>query len=104
MRKFLIIIGLIIICLFLYGKYIEINNLKIHEYTIYNENISNSFKELKIVHFSDILYKQDSNKDYLKDLTIKINEQNPDIVIFSGDLFFKGEKYNNEDPLRTYNP
>ena len=97
MRKFLIIIGLIIICLFLYGKYIEINNLKIHEYTIYNEKISNSFKELKIVHFSDILYKQDSNKDYLKDLTTKINEQNPDIVIFSGDLFFKGEKYNNED-------
>jgi len=55
MKKILIIIGLIIISLFLYGKYIEINNLKVNEYTIYNENISDSFKELKLVHFSDIL-------------------------------------------------
>jgi len=97
MKKILIIIGLIIISLFLYDKYIEINNLKVNEYTIYNENISDSFKELKLVHFSDILYKKETNKDYLKDLIKKINEQNPDIVVFSGDLFFKEEKYNDDD-------
>ena len=97
MKKILMIISLVLICLFLYGKYIEINNLKVKEYTIYNENITDSFKELKIVHFSDILYKSKNNQDYLKDLVTKINEQNADIVIFSGDLFFKEEKYNNND-------
>lgn len=97
MKKILIIIVLIIFCLFLYGKYVEINNFKIKEYTIHNEEISESFKELKIVHFSDILYKSNSNKDYISDVITKINEQNADIVIFTGDLFFQDEKYNDDD-------
>lgn len=97
MKRILIIIFLIIVCLFLYGKYIEPSNLKINEYSIYNENIPNSFKELKIVQFSDILFKNSTSSDYLNDLVKKINEQNPDIVIFSGDLFYKDEKYNDKD-------
>lgn len=96
MKKVLIIFILLIFCLFLYGKYIEVNNFKIKEYTIYNENISDSFKELKLVHFSDILYTANSNNK-LKDTVTKINEQNPDIVIFTGDLFNSNETYAEED-------
>ena len=97
MKKILIVIIIIIFCLFLYGKYIEINNFKIKEYTIYNSIIPESFKELKIVHFSDILYKKNDNKDRLEKLTDEVNKQNADIIIFSGDLFTKNEEYTVED-------
>ena len=96
MKKVFIIIVLLIFCIFLYGKYIEINNFKIKEYIIQNENIPESFKELKIVHFSDILYKEkDDNK--IKDIITKINEQKADIVIFTGDLFNNNEKYSDNN-------
>ena len=96
MKKIITIIFLLLFCLFLYGKYIEVNNFKIKEYIIKNETIPNSFKELKIVHFSDILYKsKDDNK--IKDVITRINEQNADIVIFTGDLFNSNEKYTDND-------
>ena len=95
MKKFLFIILLIIVVIFLYGKYIEPSRLKIKEHTIYSDKISNAFTELKIVHFSDILY--NNNKDVLNKLKNKINELNADIIFFTGDLFHKGYKYNDED-------
>lgn len=97
MKKILILIVLILFCLFLYGKYIEVNNFKVKEYTIYNENIPNSFKELKIVHFSDLLYKSNTSESILKDIITKINEQNADIMVFSGDLFYDYQNYSDED-------
>lgn len=96
MKKVITIIILILFCLFLYGKYIEINNFKIKEYTIKNKSIPESFKELKIIHFSDILYKS-KNENKIKDVITKINEQKPDIVIFTGDLFNSNEKYSDND-------
>lgn len=97
MKKILFIILIILLSLFLYGKYIEINNLKINEYVINNDNIADSFKELKIVHFSDLLYKVDDNNDKLEKITNEINKLNADIIIFSGDLFCKDENYTSED-------
>lgn len=102
MKKILTIIILLLFCLFLYGKYIEINNFKINEYTIHNENIPESFKELKIVHFSDVLY-VNKNDNKLKDIITKINEQNPDIVIFSGDLFNDNQNYTEDDYINLKN-
>lgn len=97
MKKIFILLFLIIFCLFLYGKYVEINNFNVKEYTLKNEFIKDSFKELKIVHFSDLLYKVNSNSDILKDTITKINEQKADILIFTGDLFYKDEKYTEKD-------
>jgi len=97
MKKILTLIVLILFCLFLYGKYIEVNNFKVKEYIIHSENIPESFKELKIVHFSDLLYKTNTNQNILKDTITKINEQDADIIIFSGDLFYKDENYSEED-------
>lgn len=96
MKKVLSIIILIIFCLFLYARYIEVNNFKIKEYTITNENIPDSFKELKIVHFSDVLY-ESKNSEKFKKIITEINKQNPDIVIFTGDLFKSGQTYTEED-------
>lgn len=96
MKKIIFCIIIIIISLFLYGKYIEVNNFKIREYTIKTNKIPDSFKGLKIVHFSDLLYVPD-NENKLKDLIETINSIQADIIIFSGDLLKKDETYNNED-------
>ncbi len=97
MKRIIFSIILLITILFLYGRYIEVYNFKIHEYTITNSNIPASFTDLKIVHFSDILYESGKNNDFLEDNLNKINEENPDIIIFSGDLFKNGESYKEED-------
>ncbi len=94
MRKFLLIILLCLISLFLYGKYIEVNKIKINYYEI-KGNVPGSFKDLKIVHFSDILY--DKNEERLNKIVAKINEEKADVIIFSGDLFKKGRKYSEDD-------
>jgi len=96
MKKFIFIIIIFLLTVFLYGKYIEVNNFKIKEYTIKNDKIPNSFKELKIIHFSDVLYVSNS-KTKLNNLVEQINKNKPDIIIFTGDLFKSDIKYTNED-------
>lgn len=97
MKRVLIVLIIFIFSLFLYGKYIEVNNLIVKEYTIYNENIPDTFEELKIVQFSDLLYKSGNNEKKLNELVNTINNENADIIIFSGDLFTASEKYNADD-------
>ena len=97
MKKVFFIIIIFLFCLFIYGKYIEINFFKIKEYTIKNDEVPEEFKELKIVHFSDILYKSKSGTKELNKILKKINNLDADIIIFSGDLFFKDENYTEDD-------
>ncbi len=97
MKKIIVIIILILTFLFLYGRYIEVNNFKIKEYEIAGNKIPESFKDLKIIHFSDILYEKNYKTENLKRLVKTINNEEPDIVIFSGDLFKKGNNYKEED-------
>ena len=101
MKRILFIIIIILFLFFLYGKYIEPNNLKIKEYAIKSDEISDSFKELKIVQFSDLLYSKDKSK--LNKLTTEINKLNPDILIFTGDLFNSDNEYNEEDYANLQN-
>ena len=96
MKKFFIALVLLIICVFLYGRYIEVNNLKIHYYNFPSNNIPASFKDLKIVQFSDLLY-EPSNEKNLNKLVEKINNEKADIIIFSGDLLKEGVKYQDKD-------
>ena len=95
MRKFLIIIFLFLVLIFLYGRYIEPDKLIINEYTIESETIPESFKELKFVHFSDLLY--DGNITRLNKIKEKINSLKPDVVFFTGDLFKSNYNYSEED-------
>lgn len=96
MKKVICSVIILLLSLFLYGKYIEVNNFKIKEYTIKNDNIPETFQELKIVHFSDLLYVS-GNEQKLNKLVENINNTKADIIIFSGDLFKNSEKYSNED-------
>ena len=95
MKKIIILLIIVIIALFLYGHYINVNNLKIYNYKIQAQNIPDSFKELKIVHFSDILYDKDEAK--LDKIITTINNENADLVIFSGDLFNDRYSYKDDD-------
>lgn len=94
MKKIIFIIIILLFGIFLYGHYIEVNNFKAHEYEIKAE-VPNSFKELKIIQVSDILY--ESKKENLDKIVDKINDLDADIIFFTGDLFKKEQTYTEDD-------
>ena len=69
----------------IYSRFIGTTSLNINEIVI-NDNISNSYNGLKIVHFTDIHYKKIITEDRVKDLIKKINNTKPDLILFTGDL------------------
>ena len=89
----LLIIGLIII----YSRYIATTGIQIKEYSVINNKIPKSFKGFKVVHFSDLKYGSTTDQKYLKKLVNKINELNPDIIIFTGDLVSSNYKLTDND-------
>lgn len=82
---FLLVLGLLLI----YSRYIEPYNLTLKEYKIESSNIPKSFDSLKIIHFSDIHYGRTVDFEYLKEIVNKINNHEPDLVIFTGDFLDK---------------
>ena len=76
-------------CLF-YAFQIEPYRLTINEFEI-NQTSSN---QLKIVQFSDTHIKEDFTYQNLDNIVNHINQQDPDIVIFTGDLYDNYAKYN----------
>lgn len=88
---------IIVITIFLYAKYRGIKGLIVKEYRVESEILTSNFSGLKIVHFSDLLYKSTVDKDDVKNLVNRINELKPDIVVYTGDLINKNAKITNED-------
>lgn len=95
MKKIIFIIFIILVLIFLYGRYIEPTKLNVKQYVINTDKISESFKDIKIVHFSDLLYKRE--KDNLNKLKDLINKEEADIIVFTGDLFDSNTSYSEED-------
>lgn len=87
----------IVVIIFLYAKYSGIKGLIVKEYRVKSEILTNNFSGLKIIHFSDLLYKSTVDKEDVKNLVKRINELKPDIVVFTGDLINKNAKITNED-------
>ena len=96
-HNILIYFILIIALLFLYSKYIEPYNLTIKEYKIENEYLPKSFDGIKIVHFSDIHLGSTVDIKYLDKIVNLINKQNPDIVVFTGDMLDKRRALNDSE-------
>ena len=86
MKKAILTILTIGIIISLYAYFVEPKMLKTNEIAITNEQISNTFNGLKIVHFSDLHYKKNISKKYLNKIITEINLIRPDIVVFTGDL------------------
>ena len=95
-NNILIYFILAVALLFLYSKYIEPYNLRINEYKIENEYLPKSFDGIKIVHFSDVHLGSTVDIKYLNKIVNMINKQNPDIVVFTGDMLDKRRTLNNE--------
>lgn len=85
--KIFIFILIIFLSIFIYGKFINPKSLKVKEIAIYDEALNKDYNGLKIAHFSDIHYGRTTNEKELKKVVDNLNELNPDIVIFTGDLF-----------------
>lgn len=89
----LLIIGI----LFIYARYLGTSNLVIKEYSIINEKIPLNFHGLKIIQFSDLHYGTTIKEEELKNVINKINELNPDIIFFTGDLIDNSYKISEDE-------
>lgn len=85
--KRLFLLGLFLALFVIYIHKLEPSFITTKEYAITNEKIPNSFNGFKIAHFSDIHFGRTTNEEEVKKVVEKINEMNPDIVVFTGDLF-----------------
>ena len=95
--KIFITMLILIILLLLYSRFIGTIGLITKEYTIKDNNISNDFDGIKIIHFSDIHYKRIITKDRIDKIINEINLINPDIVIFTGDLIDQDSNIEEDD-------
>lgn len=85
MKRFTLFFILIMSLIFLYARYLEPNMFTIHTYQI-TADVPESFSDLTIVHFSDTLINSEYSTEDLNNLVEKINQLNPDIIFFTGDL------------------
>ena len=97
--KIFLVIMLIFSILFLYMYFIGIKFMKTNEYSIKDNNIPESFKGSKILHFTDLLYGKTIDLD---ELSNEIKLINPDIVIFTGNLIDNNYEIN-EDEIKNLN-
>ena len=89
MKKILYYIlgGLILLLLILlYAHYIGPKGITTNEIAYHSSNIDKSYNGLKIIHFSDLQYKDQKDKKQINLLIKEINKLKPDIVLFTGDL------------------
>ena len=96
-KKLLLFLLILIIILIVWGRFGEINILTIHDYKVTNEKLPSSFEGFRIVHFSDMHYGTGYNEYRLENLINKINDLDPDIVVFTGDLIDKDYEADDND-------
>lgn len=82
---------LIVPLLYLYGIVIERNQCQVKNVTVESEKIPASFNDYKIVQISDLhLHSFKNRSKTLRRFVDEINEQNADLVVFTGDLVSYG--------------
>lgn len=99
--KILFSLIIIIVCFYLYGRFINPSSLKVNEIAIIDNKLNSDYNGLKIVQFSDLHYGRTTNEDTLKKLVKEINELKPDIIIFTGDLFDNKNISNKNEEIVT---
>lgn len=89
-RKFVSQFGLFIAAIpftsLLYGITLGKYNFKVIKHNLKFDNLPKSFNNFKIVHISDIHAGSFDNLESVQEGLNLIQEQNPDIILFSGDL------------------
>ena len=95
--RLIVCILLSLFIIFIILRLVSTKFIKTHEYMIKDNNIPESTIGLKIVHFSDLLYGSTINKNNLITLKNTINETNPDIIVFTGDLIWNKKDLKTSD-------
>lgn len=95
--KLLLLILIIVLLFILYSKYIGVKGLIVKEYRVESDILTENFSGIKIIHFSDLLYKSTVDKDDIKKMVNRMNELKPDIVVFTGDLVDISKKITEDD-------
>lgn len=72
---------------YLYSTTLAVQNIKIRQENLYSSNLSEEFDGLKIVFFSDTHLNGFVDEERFQDVIHLINAQQPDLVLFGGDLF-----------------
>lgn len=98
MKKIIILLILILSILFLYGRFVEVNNFKVREYSVIDNRLPDSFNGYKIIHISDIFY----NGNDLANIIDRINILKPDLVVITGDLLKNNISKDNQNKIIGY--
>lgn len=99
MKKLLIFLILFIIFLCFDACYIDKTGVKVKEYKYESSSLPHGFDDFKIAHFSDFLYEEKNDLSHLEEIIKKINDYNPDIIVFTGDLLKNKINDNDKDEL-----
>ena len=86
-----------LIIFYTYARFIEPVLLTVQYENIYSDSLND--KNIKIIQFSDTHISEFFDVDNLKKTVNKINNENPHIVIFTGDLIDQYNKYENKDNI-----
>ena len=89
----LTVIAVVGIALFLYARFVEPRLLVTENVTIQSPNVSDAAEGLRIVQFSDVHVSDDDHRSKLDDLVNALNAQEPDLLVFTGDLFSAYSNY-----------
>jgi predicted MPP superfamily phosphohydrolase len=95
--NFIILLIILVVSTVLYSMYVGTKGLVVKEYRVNSSVLTDNFSGIKIVHFSDLLYKSTIDSEDVKKIIEKINILKPDIVVFTGNLFTNGIKPDNKD-------
>ncbi|QKY68899.1 metallophosphoesterase [Lentibacillus sp. CBA3610] len=82
-----------------YAREIEPNMLDIKHEQLTSDKIPKAFNDFKILQFSDTHIGHHYSLEQLSDLIDTINEQNPDLILFTGDLVDEPHTYHWDNNL-----
>lgn len=90
--KMFITIAFIICLVVIYARFLGTKGFIVKEYNIKDSTIPESFDGFRIVHFSDLDLGSSFFIDSFDKVVKEINNLNPDIVVFTGDMFYTTDK------------
>ncbi|ODG93258.1 MULTISPECIES: metallophosphoesterase [Bacillaceae] len=96
---FTLILLIFPIILYSYSKSIEPKMLDVNQITITSNSVSKQMEGFKIVQFSDSHLGAHYTLKQLNNVVDQINNQNPDLIVFTGDLIDNSAIYNKIDQI-----
>lgn len=95
-RYFFYLFLLAIIGTILYAFFIEPKRIVLHNYNVGNND---GQTPVKVVQLSDIHIQEKYSTSQLEKIVTKVNNEKPDIILFTGDLFDNYAKYGPEEEV-----